>query len=470
MSVVLALAANALVNFLIGLLVAHLLSPEEFGRFALTLAAGGLLQLAGFEWLRLAAARFHSTRSALEKPEIRATLDACFVACAIALLTIGALALLGGLSLAMSEELLALAIVAGTINALFDYLQALARARFEDRLFARMVLTKNLLALIITLSAAWWTGSAIFAVAGLCLAMGGSILTSWGRFADAKARQTPPQWALTNQFLLYAKPVVAATLLYYGMAYFNRLLMAERFGYAQTGHFSLAFDMSQRILQSLGTMLDVLLFQMAVRAHEQLGPDAARQQASRNCLAILAVLMPASLGLWLVLPSLEAVLAPAEFRGAFAQHFVFTLPGLLCFGLITNAIAPFYQLARRTTPLIVAALVACGTNLTLIALLPASPQSLSLALSGGFAAGLIWLLIHALWLNIHWPALRDLLAITLATAIMGLLLVPLMEMKPGLSTLAVQILCGLLVYGGLIALWDVGGLRRAIIIARTKPI
>jgi O-antigen/teichoic acid export membrane protein len=470
MNIVLALAANALANFLIGLLVAHLLSPEEFGRFALTLAAGGLLQLAGFEWLRLCAARFHSTRSALEKPEIRATLDAGFVACAIALLSVGALALLGGLTLAMSQELLALAIVAGVINALFDYLQALARARFEDRLFARMVLTKSLLSLAITLSAAWWTGSAIFAVAGLCIAMGGSIATSWGRFADAKARENRPQWALTSQFLLYAKPVVAATLLYYAMAYFNRLLMAERFGYAEAGHFSLAFDLSQRILQSIGTMLDVLLFQMAVRAHEQLGPDAARQQARRNCLAVLAILMPATLGLWLVLPSLETVLAPQEFRGAFAQHVIFTLPGLLCFGLITSAVAPFYQLARRTTPLIMAAMIACGVDLALIALLPASPQALSMALSGGFAAGLIWLVIHALWLDIEWPAMRDLMAITFSTAIMGLMQVPLMEMKPGLATLAVQILCGILVYGGLIALWDVGGLRRAITIARTKPV
>ena len=75
MRVVIAFLIKTICNFAIGLLVAKFLGPEEFGRFALALAVGVVIQAALFDWIRLAATRFYSPRVAEQEPDLRATLD-----------------------------------------------------------------------------------------------------------------------------------------------------------------------------------------------------------------------------------------------------------------------------------------------------------------------------------------------------------------------------------------------------------
>lgn len=470
MRVVLALALNAAVNFLIGLLVAHFLSPEEFGRFALTLAAGALLQLALFDWLRLAATRFHTSRSFSERPYLRATLDAGFLACAAVVFSVAGLAFLGGVELAGSGALLTLAALTAIVNGFFDYWLAIARARFADRIFARMLLVKNLLATTACLGAAWLTGSALFAVAGMVIAMGGSLLSVWGSLHDPKARDLSPRLDMAGQALTYARPIIAAALLAQAMAYVTRSLMAGQFGYAEAGHFSLAFDLGHRLFLTIAVGLDILLFQVAVRAHEVKGADAARAQASQNALVVLAVMMPAAAGLWFVLPSLELVLAPQEFHGAFRRFFAISLPGLFCLALTVSAIAPFFQLARRTGPLLVAGLLGCASNAALLLYLPASAENLGLALSLGFVVATGFLLVQAARLRLGSVAASSVFEITIATALMCLILLPLRGLAPGPATLALQIMLGVTAYGLLVLILDIGGLRRALRIARTRPV
>ena len=470
MRVVLALALNAAVNFLIGLVVAHFLNPEEFGRFALTLAAGALLQLALFDWLRLAATRFHTSRSFAERPYLRATLDAGFLACASVVLCVAGLAVMGGVELAGSAELLGLAAITAIVNGFFDYWLAIARARFADRVFARMLLVKNLLATTACLGAAWLTGSALFAVAGMVIAMGGSLLSVWGSLHDPKARDLSPRLDIAGQALSYARPIIAAALLAQAMAYVTRSLMAGHYGFGEAGHFSLAFDLGHRLFLTIAVGLDILLFQVAVRAHEVNGADAARAQASQNALVVLAVMMPAAAGLWFVLPSLEVVLAPQEFHGAFRRFFALSLPGLFCLALTVSAIAPFFQLARRTGPLLVAGLIGCASNAALLFYLPASAENLALSLSVSFVIATVWLLAQAGWLRLGQVAVTSVFEITVATGLMCLVLLPLNGLAPGPATLMAQVLLGAAAYGLLVLILDIGGLRRALRIARTRPV
>ena len=60
MRVIAAFLVNTAINFFIGLLVAKFLGPEQFGRFALALAIGMVLQTITLEWIRLSTIRFYS--------------------------------------------------------------------------------------------------------------------------------------------------------------------------------------------------------------------------------------------------------------------------------------------------------------------------------------------------------------------------------------------------------------------------
>ena len=468
MKVALAFAVNALCNFVIGLLVAKFLGPEGFGRFALALAVGTLIQLACFDWIRLAAARFGATRSGQIGTHARATLDASFATVTLAVMIAGLGALLGGFDLSLSPELLGLALLAAVVNGYFDYQQALVRARFEDGLYARLLLTKTLLSAVLTVGGAWLTGSAVVALAGICFAMAGSLASAWR--ALRRAGHEPASHDLALYYLRYAKPVVAANLLYVALALLNRSLVAERHGFAEAGQFSLAFDMGQRITQSLGMMLDVLLFQLAVRADDRHGGEIARAQVARNMGLAFALLTPACAGLWLVLPSLEQIAVPTEFRGHFERYFTLLLPGFLCFGLSACAIAPIFQIARRTGPLIMAALAACAGDLALLALLPQGADSIAMAQTGAMVCGLLTLILFALATPAQWPGARDLLAPMLGVSLMAAGIAPMRGWEPGLVTLTLQILAGAAIYGATLAAFDASGLRAAALIRwRERP-
>jgi O-antigen/teichoic acid export membrane protein len=78
MWMMLVFTVNSLLNFVVSLLVAKFLGPAEYGRFVLALSASVVIQLLLFDWLRFAATRFYSERDRLQRPNVRATLDAAF--------------------------------------------------------------------------------------------------------------------------------------------------------------------------------------------------------------------------------------------------------------------------------------------------------------------------------------------------------------------------------------------------------
>ena len=292
MSVVLTFLINTIFNLIVGLIVAKFLGPAEYGKFALAIAVMTLGQTLAFEWIRLCAVRFYSERTRSEAPGIRATLDSAFVRAVLLYAPVVlALAVLAP-ELSLPRELFALACVAAIANGLFDYQTALVRARFDDRLYLRVIVTKNLLALVVTTGAAWATGSARAAlIAGMATLLGSMFL--WrARLADGGVGPKKSDPRLVRHYAGYAAPIVAAIVLYQLIPLANRDLAARFFGFAETGRFALSYDLGQRAVMAIGSALDVLLFQIAVRAHDVHGEETARDQIARNIAIVFAVLRP----------------------------------------------------------------------------------------------------------------------------------------------------------------------------------
>jgi hypothetical protein len=248
---------------------------------------------------------------------------------------------------------------------------------------------------------------------------------------------------------------VLAASLYLAVPLLDRLWVAHRWGYAQSGYFSLAFDIGWRVLAAFGAALDVLLFQIAVRTNEKQGATHARVQVARNFGVVFAVLAPAALGLWLVAPGLQSVFAPAAFHGPFLEFFTLLLPGFFCLALASFGAQARFQIETKTAPLLVAALVAFAVNA--IALGAPAPNYVGIAQSLAFACALAILLF---WRG---PgalmSATDFAKVAAATLLMGLALWPLRSMEPGVAALVVQMATGLAVYGACVASFDIAGLR-----------
>jgi O-antigen/teichoic acid export membrane protein len=150
------------------------------------------------------------------------------------------------------------------------------------------------------------------ALIGGILSLAGSILTAWAAMADQGAETSQARLSTAQQLLAYSLPIVAANLLYTAIPLANRALITHLYGFAETGQFSLAYDLGLRAVLALGSAMDVLLFQMAVRAHETHGLDRAKAQIARNMIAVLVL---ACAGIWATLPSIEQLIVPLQYRG-----------------------------------------------------------------------------------------------------------------------------------------------------------
>jgi len=456
-----AFASNALFNFLVGLFVAKFLGPAEFGRFAIAAAVAVMVNTAGFEWIRLSAVRFYSQRTRLERPEIRATLDDCFAALAFIVSLVVLAITLSGVHLVLSPGLLAMAATAGVASGLYDYSTALARARFLDKTYMGVIIIKNSLGLVLAVGGAWWFGSAALALAGVALSVAGALIASGRSLIDRGAGPNHGRWPLAKDFMRYGLPFVGASILFQMIPLANRALVSGLYGFGETGQFSLANDIGVRVLSAIAAAMDVLLFQLAVRAEEAHGPARARAQLADNMASVFAIIAPTSVGLWLILPSFETLIVPEAFRGPFARYLTAMLPGLFSFVLLQYTISPMFQIARRPSPMIIVAIAACAVDAALILLLPRGDDAhfFALAQTGAQISGLIAAVAFAATLRPQWPPLRDIAAIVAATGAMALVGAPLRAKAPGIILLIEQAALGVATFGALAYLLDIARTR-----------
>jgi O-antigen/teichoic acid export membrane protein len=452
---------NCLFNFATGLMVAKLLGPAEYGRYALVMSTALVLQCLGLEWLRLSTIRFYSDQERLNHPEIRATLDMTFVVIAGVATVVALLTAYSGLRSPISGVLVALSIVTACALALFEISAASLRARFNHRAYGLFVVGKNVLSILLTVGGAWTTGSARMALIGMIVSIVGSVVLSYRLLRDTNARLSQASWSLVRRFAAYGFPVVVANVFYQAVPMANRAWVSQIHGFAEAGQLALASDIGIRIVGSIGSALDVLLFQVAVATERTSGLAAARQEVSRNMGLIIAVLAPTTVGFWLVLPSFEHLLVPASYQGQFAHYMTILMPGIACYVLAMFCIAPAFQIMHRTGPLIaggVLALVAYGAA---IKLLPISVDASSPALAQSISSivGLATILVLLSLRDPLWPPLKDVVGTTFATLLMLIVLVPLRAMPAGVVSLALQICLGGFVYGAAALACNLCGLQ-----------
>ncbi|UHC16923.1 polysaccharide biosynthesis C-terminal domain-containing protein [Methylobacterium currus] len=466
MAVIAAFVVNAVMNLALGLLIAQILGPAGFGRFALGTAGAVALNTLLFEWLRLSATRFYSERVRQAEPWIRGMLDRAYLATVVGLGGAALLAL-AGRSLVGDPALLASAAAAAAIGlGLFDYAAALARARFVGGLYLRLVLVKNGLSLPLMVGTAWATADAAAVMLAGGLSQFLAALLVRRAFADPPiAHAAARRQDSLRLFMGYGLPIVAANVVYQLMPFANRWVVAAAAGFAEAGYFSLAADIGGRIFSTLGAALDLLLFQIAVLAAETHGHEAGEEQVARNGAVVLALILPSAAGFWALAPALEAIAVPEAFRGHFVTYTLLLLPGLVALALMNFALNPIFQIRRRTLPLVAAGGIGALVNgVAALALArPFGPHGIAAAQSLGFLAAMLFLGIRALTgpgrLRMSW---RDPLAVVLATGAMTVALLPLRGLNPWLA-LPACLVAGGLVYGALVWRFDIAGLRTAVL-------
>lgn len=460
---------NAVVNFALGLGVAYFLGATEFGSFALAAAAGTVLQTLFFEWLRLATNRFYGEKQGADDPGIISTLNRTTGGIA-AMLSIAALGIyFGGGALGVTALVAALAPLIAISGGLYDYRTALARACFQHKRYAALVVVKNAVALVAMLGGAYLWHRADVVLFGVCLSALAGVAVSAGFYQERPAEKGRARLDLLRQFALYSTPIVLANIVFLANMFMARSGVALHHGLAESGRYSLALDIGLKLAATLGSGLDMVLFQMAVRAEAEQGSAAAQAQLSRNFGIVFAVMLAATCGIWLALPSFEALFVGESYRGSFAEYTTLLLPGLLAFAIIQYAINPLFQIARKTAPVILSAAVSLAVTASVLFLVPGSNGGHgAVATTAGFLAGLV--VISGLVARIAPVAVPwlDMAKACVATLAMLAVALPLRGQTPGLAVLVATAALGGGVFAALAFALNIAGFRTALL-GRLRP-
>ncbi|MHB2169662.1 lipopolysaccharide biosynthesis protein [Alsobacter sp. R-9] len=457
--------ANAGFNFVLGLAVAGLLGPAEFGRYAMAGAVAVLVNAVFFYWLGFSAARFYSETVRTEKPAVRATLDRVLaILASLAVVAAVAVALLPSVG-GLTGTLVGLGILAGLMQGLFDFACTLARARFLDRLYVRLVLIRTVGGFLLMLAAAqlWSDAGAVMAASIVAACIG--VAAVRGALADGPLRETRIDPDLLRACLGYSIPLILSLVVYQAIPFLNRSLIAAVYGFEENGQFSLAYDTLSRIFFALGASFEFILFQMAVRAEERHGRAAAVEQLGRNVVIVLAVLLPAAAGFWLVLPAVAGTLVPPAFRDAFIAYSTLLLPAVVAQAAITSALNGVFQIDKRTAPAVAAAAAALAANLLLAAVLPAGlgPDRFVLAQVGGLLVALAVTAVMTLPVLRRAVPWRDLAVVSLGVMLMVAALGWWRGALSPLPTLLLAVPLGAALYAAVALAGDVAGTRRLLL-------
>lgn len=413
--------AQALIGFGAIAAFTRLMSPEEFGRYALALSASMAAHTLLFTWAEAAAFRFFApARAERRLRDHYATL----------------LALVGGLgaaTLIVTAALLLLVGFSDEVAALSAFAAAAAVFRFLTRITResdRAALQIGRFAALETayVAVGFAAGIAFLVVADLGAAAPFAGLFTAGviialidaprLLSRAKGGIVSPQRAFS--YASYGAPLALALAIDLIVQTIARFILAHQAGAAALGAYAAAFGLARPIdliFISAGAALSPLI----LTAFEDQGADAARDKARDAFSLLIALALPAAVGLALVAAPLTELMIGEGLRAQAAA----ALPWLAIAGLFAGFnvyyFSEAFQLTRRTGLRALLMLAPGGVQLIATLLLTPTLGAVGAAIATVLSAAVAMLLLacvgrRLIALPIAW---RTLASTALATAIMA---------------------------------------------------
>ena len=447
---------------LLGIVVfTRLLTPAQYGAYALGFSAMSLAHTLCFTWVEAAMARFYQAES---RPSGQisnhfATLYRSWFAMALVYPIVCSLALW---LWPMAHDV-KLAMAAGLATVMFRSLAKLAqerrRAAGQVRSVALLDITQTAggFAAGAGLIVLGFGGAAPLAgvgvIAAICLAF---VLPTELRFAHGGQFQRDRALLYLN----YGLPVAASLILALVLATTDRFLLAAFLNEEAVGIYHAGYSLANRTLDVMFIWLGMAGAPAMIAALERGGPKALASVAEEQGSLMVAIAVPAAVGLALVArPLADVMVGPALSAGA-GQVTPWIAASAAFAGLTTYYFHQAFTLGRQTKLLLAAMSIPALVNLGLtLVLIPVYGLNGALwATAASYGVGMLssyYLGRRVLPLPVPW---NSLLQACLATALMAAIVVMLPSMG-GFAELGLKSAAGGLVYGLAAAVLNIGGLR-----------
>ncbi|WEK05681.1 MAG: hypothetical protein P0Y65_05350 [Candidatus Devosia phytovorans] len=458
-----AVTAGSVFGIALNLVIPFVLPMAEYALYSLLLGLAQLVTSLSFEWMRLAMLRHGYGADEVVAHQRRLVLARCYVATTGVLLV--AAVLVASITMVWSwAGAISIVLACAAIQGAFDGQMAAARARFDNLAFSGRWIVRALLGLVLAIvfAAVFQTGMA--ALAGLTLSYPLAALLWRENLLAALGRGEAFDWAEFRLLFGFGELAALATNLSVAVPAVVRSLVVGSLGLAGAGGVLLAIDIGQRLFSTVGTAINVVVVQRAIRAMEHDDSAAVRRRLRDQVVVAVGVVAPLAIGLIALRGQVAELIVPLDYRVGFAAGLLAVTLASALQAMRQYALDPLFLIFGRSggaplAPAVVLALLAVST-ITPMAWWGSALAAAVLPLLLAHAIGLV-VTIAALCLltPMRWPW-HDLWRLALAVGAMGTI-AAVLPASEGLADGVVVFLALAVPYAGCVLALDVGGIRSA---------
>lgn len=447
------------INLLAMALYTRLLSPDDYGNYALIIAGVSLANVTLFQWLRLGLLRFLPSYQNNQKAFLSTILFG-YITLVVLTGSCGAIA-----SICISDPALRGFILLGVmllwVQAFFELTLDLARIQLAPKRYGLLSIVKATIALAIGGSLAYLGFGVFGLIVGLMTGMLLSLSMQIGNWKYVRFRFIEAK--VFHELLIYGLPLSATFILGFVIDSSDRFLLGWLLGTGATGMYAAGYDITKQTLGVLMMIMNLAAYPLAVRALEQGGGEVARQQLTHNIILLLTIALPCTAGFALLSSNIAFVFLGQAYRNTAISLIPWIALGSLFAGIKAFYFDLSFQLGQHTIGQVWVAIIAAITNVILNLVWIPHFGLVGAAYATVIAYGLGLFLSYAFGRSIFklplplWDAAK----IALATLGMTLALVPIVSLR-GAWILAGQVAWGSVVFGFLLWFFDVDGIRLTI--------
>ena len=449
---------SAAIGLLSAIVFTRLLSPEEYGVYVVGLSTAGIVSAMLFTWVRVSALRFQSEGGSVD---VRATILLAYL---VSVLAAPIALLIATLSTSVSIERNIAAVCFALGLALFELGQELLKARLQSFAFMSASIMRACVAFLLCLGAALLGGGGLSQLAMVTIAY---FITA-SLFAMTIWRSPIAKFDISDlrTFARFGIPITLSGIVFALHAALDRMLVFHLMGDNAAGHYGASADLVRQIILIPAVSIASATIPLAVRTFADGGAREAGPHLEFSFEILLAVVLPAVVGVALTSNYIAGVVLGSDFRATAVQ-----IMPILAFAWLFQSITQSYVHASfhlAKTPFLMT-LQSVGMLLVNLIVMPPLiarfglvGAASSLVLAEAFGTGFGWFLTRKAF-PLPFNAFH-LLRIASATAIMALVLTVLKPLLPvGVLSFCALAACGCLTYLAAAMAFNIAGLRKAAI-------
>ncbi len=450
-----------IVNFLAIAIYTRMMTPGEYGAYALVIAAVGLFDSVLFQWLRLGLLRFlpHYSKS----PHV--LLSTLFLAFLVVIAFTSFLGIAAHFIWEGEQEkrLLIVGLILLWIQGWYELELELARSQLAPIRYGIMSIFKSLFALTVGILFLLYgmgeTAPLLGLISGMAVASLLFACREW-RFIHPEAFEIP----LLKKLLHYGLPMTATYTLAFLVGSSDRFMLGWFLGADAPGLYAPGYDLTQFSLLMLLTVVNLAAYPLVVRAMEHEGIAETREKLKDVLVLSVAVALPVATGLAVCSETIAGVMLGERYHDSASDLIPVIAVSSFLFGIKVFYLDLAFQLSKKTyiepKIMLVAALVNVLLNLWWIPLFGLIGAASATVVAYGIGGYLAWRLGREVF-PLPAPS-EDVWKVCLISGIMGLVLW-LTPGGDGVVALLGQVTMGMFVYFSGLLLLDVAGVRKMLL-------